>query len=105
MSSRFRKWSAWVLLVALWALPLAAAPVQPAAGNDDGGVLSWGHELLSSWTQAITAFLGLDDGSSDGVLVDPTDGVTTTTTGGGNGSGTTCGGDDTGGPDWDPNGG
>jgi hypothetical protein len=103
MSSKLRKLNVWLLLVALCALPVAAAPVQPAAQTDDGGALSWGLDLLSSLTQAVSGLLGLDDGSAVAVPTDPGAGATTTTTCGGTGS--PCGGDGEGGPDWDPNGG
>jgi len=103
MSSKLRKVNVWLLLVALCALPAAAAPGQPAAQTDDGGVLAWGLDLLGSVTQAITGMLGLDDGSAVAVTAEPEGGATTTTTGGGEGG--TCGGEGEGGPDWDPNGG
>jgi len=97
MSSKLRKVNVWLLLVALCALPVAAAPGQPAAQTDDGGVLAWGLDLLGSLTQAVTGLLGLDDGPAVAVTADPGGGATTTTT--------TCGGEGEGGPDWDPNGG
>lgn len=102
-----------LLALALCALPLTAAPA--ADGGETAAAPSWSAQLASSVSGWLTGLFpafgaaadaGLERRSAaDGIVLgdDPIgdDGSCATCVGGEGGEG---GGDDNGGPDWDPNG-